>query len=105
MKIELTRNIILDLMPIYLAGEASEDTKTLVEEYLKTDPELAKLSQHATKTSLSQVPVPIAKEAEMEAYVKATQRMLYRMLVRAVLIIAGVLGVIVFFMYFVLGMR
>jgi predicted anti-sigma-YlaC factor YlaD len=37
----VTREVILDLLPLYLAGEASPATRALVEEYLKEDPELA----------------------------------------------------------------
>ncbi len=39
----VTRDVILDLLPLYLAGEASQDTRTLVDEYLATDPALARL--------------------------------------------------------------
>jgi hypothetical protein len=38
---KVTREVILDLLPLYLAGEASPSTRELVEEYLKQDPELA----------------------------------------------------------------
>jgi len=38
---KVTREIILDLLPVYLAGEASPATRAFVEEYLKDDPELA----------------------------------------------------------------
>ena len=37
----VTREIILDLLPVYLSGEASPATRSLVEEYMKQDPELA----------------------------------------------------------------
>ena len=38
----ITREIILDLLPVYLSGEASPATRSLVEEYMKQDPELAR---------------------------------------------------------------
>jgi anti-sigma factor RsiW len=38
----VTRNVVLDLVPAYLAGDASADTRALVDEYLATDPELAR---------------------------------------------------------------
>lgn len=38
---KITKEIILDLVPVYLAGEASQATRALVEEYLAGDPELA----------------------------------------------------------------
>ena len=43
----ITRDVILDLLPLYLAGEASDDTRQLVEAYLQTDPKLAVLAQQA----------------------------------------------------------
>jgi anti-sigma factor RsiW len=39
----ITRNVVNDLLPVYLSGEASADTKTLVEEFLRQDPELARI--------------------------------------------------------------
>lgn len=38
----VTRDVIIDLWPIYEAGEASRDTAALVESYLAGDQELAK---------------------------------------------------------------
>jgi hypothetical protein len=37
----ISRNVILDLLPLYLAGEASEDTRALLEQYLRDNPEFA----------------------------------------------------------------
>jgi hypothetical protein len=37
----VTREVILDLLPVYLAGEASAATSALIEEYMEQDPELA----------------------------------------------------------------
>jgi hypothetical protein len=37
----VTREVILDLLPVYLSGDASPATRGLVEEYMKQDPELA----------------------------------------------------------------
>jgi len=37
----ITRDVIADLWPIYEAGEASADTKDIVEEFLDADPEFA----------------------------------------------------------------
>ena len=40
-EMNVTREVILDLLPVYLAGEASPATRALVEEYLQQDAELA----------------------------------------------------------------
>src|SRR4029453_17857458 len=37
----ITRDVIADLWPIYDAGEASTDTRAIVEEFLAADPEFA----------------------------------------------------------------
>ncbi len=37
------RNTIVDLLPAYLSGEASAETKTLIEEFAKTDSQIARL--------------------------------------------------------------
>ena len=39
---KVTRDVVKDLLPIYLADEASADTRSIVEEWLRTDPELAR---------------------------------------------------------------
>ena len=38
----ITRKVINDLLPAYLCGEVSADTRALVEEFLEQDPEFAK---------------------------------------------------------------
>jgi hypothetical protein len=43
MEATITRDIILDLLPVYLAGEASEHTKTLVETFAARDPYVKRL--------------------------------------------------------------
>ncbi len=40
----VTRDIVKDLLPLYVAGEASGDTRAVVEEWLRGDPELARLA-------------------------------------------------------------
>lgn len=37
----VTQNVVMDLLPVYLSGEASPDTKDLIEEFLREDPEFA----------------------------------------------------------------
>jgi len=40
---KITRDIVTDLLPAYFSNEASADTRALVEEFLKQDPEFAVL--------------------------------------------------------------
>lgn len=41
----VTRDVVLDLLPLYLADEASADTRALVEAFLATDPQLARIAR------------------------------------------------------------
>ena len=84
---ETTRDVILDLLPLYLADEVSADTRTLVEEYLKTDPELAKIAEQSAAIELPQdAPTPLTKEDRMEAYREAKRLMFLRTVILAVTI-------------------
>ena len=40
----ITRDVIYDLLPGYFAGEASADTRALIDEFLMTDPEFARMT-------------------------------------------------------------
>ena len=69
---EISRNVILDLLPLYIAAEVSPETRALVEDYLETDPELANIAEKLSAAELlKEVPIPITKEHEMEAYQEA----------------------------------
>jgi uncharacterized membrane protein len=84
---QVTRNVILDLLPLYLADEVSTDTRTLVEKYLEADPELASIAeQSVAMESLEDIPVPLTQEDRMEAYRKAKRLMLLRIIILAVVI-------------------
>lgn len=39
----IPRNVIIDLLPVYISGEASQETKRLIEEYAESDLEIAKM--------------------------------------------------------------
>ena len=65
-------HLILDLLPVYLANEASADTRALVEQYLETDPELAKLAKETKMTELiKDIPIPLAEKDKLEAFKEA----------------------------------
>ena len=76
MKEKIPQHVILDLLPLYLADEVSEETRHLIEEYLKTDPQLATLAKQAKNAvSLQEIPAPFNKETEMEALKKVRKLM------------------------------
>ena len=74
---KIPRHVILDLLPLYLAEDVSDETRKLIEEYLKTDPQLATLAEQAKNApSLQEIPAPINKETEMESLKKVKKMML-----------------------------
>jgi hypothetical protein len=77
MTMKIPQHIILDLLPLYLAEEVSEETRKLIEDYLETDPQLAKLAEQAkTAISLQEIPAPTNKETEMKAFKKVGKLMI-----------------------------
>ena len=77
MKEKIPQHVILDLLPLYLAEEVSDETRTLIEDYLKTDPQLATLAEQAKHApSLQEIPAPLNKETEMKAYKKGKKLMI-----------------------------
>lgn len=71
---KITRDVITDLLPIYLAGEASQDTRDLVETFLKGDPDFAKLVAEQ-ETPLPESHIRISKDTEMQT-LSATRTLL-----------------------------
>jgi hypothetical protein len=94
---EITRDVILDLLPLYIAGEASPSTNSLVEEYLETDPELSQLVQdRQNKINLSEeIPVPLTEDDKMKAY-RRTRWLMVIYIVFLAIIISLILGVTLF---------
>ena len=41
---KITRDVIYDLLPAYFAGDVSTDTRALIDEFLVTDPEFARMT-------------------------------------------------------------
>ncbi len=63
----ITREVVTDLLPIYLAGEASADTAKLVEEFFRQDPDFERTARHAARPldSLQSAP-PAAAGSESD---------------------------------------
>jgi hypothetical protein len=82
---QVTRDVILDLLPLYLADEVSADTRLLVQKYLETDPKLARIAAESTEL-LPEDSVPFTTEDQMKAYLEAKQLMFRRNLTWAIMI-------------------
>jgi anti-sigma factor RsiW len=92
MTMEVNRDVILDLLPLYLEGEGSPSTRALVEHFLQSDPELARMvKQPDFAEALKSTPLPIAKDSAMENYKEARRWMAIRTIGLAVIIAVVVL--------------
>jgi hypothetical protein len=60
----VTREVISDLWPVYAAGEASDATRNLVESFLAADPEFARTLRPAATLPHTIVSVPAAAEVK-----------------------------------------
>jgi hypothetical protein len=71
----VTRDVIHDLLPAYLAGEVSADTKRLVEEFLLGDPDLARTVSSLRAHLLPEPPIALRPTHEKET-LSMTKRLL-----------------------------
>jgi hypothetical protein len=63
----ITRELVNDLLPIYFSGEASSDTKSLVEEYFRDNPDFERMARGAgTPLEALRHAPPIAASSEKE---------------------------------------
>ena len=71
---KVTRDVIYDLLPSYFAGDASDDTRALVEAYFETDPEFGRMAARFQSIAERQRPEggsPDARERETFACARA----------------------------------
>jgi hypothetical protein len=87
----VSRNIILDLLPAYIAGEASEESQILIEEFAKNDPEIADLISRGkleSETISSKISVPddLEMKTMKRIHHSIRRRMLYAVLATALIL-------------------
>jgi hypothetical protein len=63
----ITRDVMSDMLPVYFSGEASEDTKRLMEEYFRANPDFERIARKAV-TPLEELrsAAPVLPAAERE---------------------------------------
>jgi|SRR5262245_3080098 len=79
----VTREVITDLMPAYLSGEASPDTRVLVEEFLAGDPELKRIFEQGSNETLNAIPLVLSPEHEKRTIDRARRLLRLRSLLIA----------------------
>jgi len=73
MNINVTRAVVVDLWSLYVSGDASDETRALVESFLKADPELERLLRRDPLAGVT--PPVVAPDVEMQAFAKARRRL------------------------------
>lgn len=72
MNATINRNVILDLLPAYVGGEASQETRALVEAFAKSDAQIERLLQSG---SLPNGGAEKRSSAELEALKRVKRRL------------------------------
>jgi anti-sigma factor RsiW len=71
---KVTREVIYDLLPSYFAGDASDDTRALVEAYFESDPEFGRMAtRFQSLLAERQRTAPAAADRERETFACARQ--------------------------------
>lgn len=84
---KITREVITDLLPIYQSGEASQDTRNLVEAFLKEDPEFARVVNAEPTSLLTENQPNLSKENEMKTLEKTKKLLKQRSFYMAIAIL------------------
>lgn len=67
------------------------------------DPELAKMVKQTNQAGLSDIPVPLSKDDEMKAYLKANQPMIERTLLVSAIVVVLIVGAMALAMAIIYG--
>ena len=68
---KITDDVIADLLPLYYSGECSADTKLLVEQYFRENPDFEKQARLPSKEAFPQsIPQLLVKNDEMKSLAK-----------------------------------
>ena len=87
----LPRNVIMDLLPVYVAGEASEETRSLVEEFARHDAEIAGIIRSGSLQSETAAPdITAPDELEMKT-MKRVRRSIRRQMAYVIMATVAVL--------------
>ncbi len=85
------RNVVLDLLPAYIAGDASEESRALVESFARKDPQIAALIR-AGKIESSKISTTITVPDDLEMRtLKRVRRTIRRQLVYVAFATASIL--------------
>ena len=85
---EITQELIMDLLPVYFSGEASEQTREAVETYFAENPGFEQMARRMHAKILESAPVQMSPDHEARTLRRARITLMW-----GVLILIGVLAV------------
>lgn len=91
MRYDVTRDVVSDLWPLYQAGEASSDSRALVEAYLASDDAFASLLKAGNNVRRVLPSVRLSPDAELRLVAEAQRTARAKLLVIGGLVAAGAL--------------
>ena len=91
---EIERNVIIDLLPLYYSDEASPETRALVSEHLERDQDLAQLAKQWKARLPDSPPAPVSPDAQALAYQEAKRQIANRVITLAAIIGIGGLALL-----------
>jgi anti-sigma factor RsiW len=71
---KLTRDVVVDLWPVYASGEASADTRALVEAFIELDPELGERLREPEATGLKPPALVLPADHERTTLLRTQRR-------------------------------
>jgi hypothetical protein len=75
---KVTRDVIIDLVPLYFANECSPDTRALVDEYLRENPREADEFRRIMAAPLPKAPLSAKTSEETRAFRETRRRLRVR---------------------------
>jgi anti-sigma factor RsiW len=90
----VTDDVLNDLLTLYLAGEASADTRALIEERARREPAFAAKLAAAQSVDLAMVDPPRPGDAELQALTRTRQAIFLSKLFRAMALFFSLLPLV-----------
>jgi len=97
---KVTRDVIYDLLPGYFSGEASADTRAIVDEFLRDDPEFRQMMERFRQVFREPRPAATVQESGPEVFERARSLMQKRSELRGYVIAFGLAALLVFMLAF-----
>jgi len=88
---EITQDLVMDLLPVYFSGEASDQTRRIVETYFAENPAFEQMARRLHAKMLDAVPVGLSPDHEAKTFYQMKVRLAW-----GVLVLVGVLAIAAF---------